>query len=162
MNDTIFPTTNDIIFQPTDLAQNRVEFLEAARQGGARLRDKDGTSLVMLPERTLRLLRELASWNNAHLRLEELLRRGIRPSVTDLGPLAWLRAFDLADLSEFVEELHGALVAAHADNNVAALEECVHAWRTTALQLDDPLRRSVLHGALDDGDLVEARLPDGA
>jgi hypothetical protein len=153
---------SDSIFQPTDLAQRRVEFLEAAREGVARLRDKDGTSLVMLPERRLRLLEELAEWSNAHLRLEELLRRGGTLTVGDLGPLAWLRVFDREDLTKFLQELHDALVAAHADNDSRTLDACLHAWRVTASQLEDPLRRSVLLGDVGQDDLVEVDRPDGS
>lgn len=151
---------SDMIFQSSDLAQKRVEVLAAARAGRARLRDKDGTSLVMLPESRLELLEELASWNSSHLRLEELLHRGGTPSVSDLGMLAWLRVFDEDELKEFVAELHHALIAAHADGDVAALSTCINEWRTTARQLDDPLRRSVLRGAVGADHLVEVVRPD--
>ena len=151
----------ETIFQVTDLAQRRVEFVEAARGGGARLRDKDGTSLVMLPESRLHLLEELARWNGAHLRLEELIERGGRPSVTDLGELAWLRVFETVDLKEFLGELHEALVASYADRSTGALDECLHAWRVTAQQLEDPLRRTILLGDVAGEDLVEAGRPGG-
>ena len=152
---------SETIFQVTDLAQRRVEFVEAARGGGARLRDKDGTSLIMLPESRLHLLEELARWNGAHLRLEELVARGSAPSITDLGDLAWLRVFHDEDLKEFLRELHEALVASHADGSTAALDDCLRAWRVTARQLEDPLRRAVLLGDVADQDLVEAGRPGG-
>jgi hypothetical protein len=152
---------SETIFQVTDLAQRRVEFVEAARGGGARLRDKDGTSLVMLPESRLLLLEELARWNGAHLRLEELIERDSAPSISDLGELAWLRVFQAEDLAEFLRELHEALVASHADGSTAALDDCLHAWRVTARQLEDPLRRSILVGDVTDEDLVEAGRPGG-
>ncbi len=140
----------DTIFQSSDLAGGRrVEFLKAARTGGARLRDKDGTSLVMLPESHLDWLETMAQWSTAHLRLEELLRRGVMPTVTDLGDLAWLRVFDLDDLREFTDELHEVLVTAHADRSADSLKDCVAAWRITARQLEDPLRRKVLLGTHD-------------
>lgn len=151
---------SDVIYQSSDLAGRRVEFLDAARAGGARLRDKDGTSLVMLPERRLQLLESLAQWGSAHLRLETLLARGQRPTVDDLGELAWLRVFDLEDLGEFLEELHECLVAAHADGSSRVLEEAIAAWRTTARQLEDPLRRSVLLGRIEASDLMEAATPE--
>src|SRR5260370_6504510 len=133
-----------IIFQLTDLANNRLEVLEAARRGQARLRDKDGTSLVMLPESRLQLLETLAKWWQAYMKLEALLRRSDLPRAAELGELAWLRAFDRDDFQEFVSELHDALIAANADEDTGVLDECIRAWRTTARQLADPLRRSVL------------------
>ncbi len=114
----------------------------------------------MLPERRLHLLEMLARWNTAHLRLEALLRRSGRPSVADLGDLAWLRAFDEDDLREFVDELHECLVAAHADESSDVLEEVVAAWRTTAQQLADPLRRSILLGEKAEADFVEVGQPE--
>lgn len=149
---------NDTIFQASDLVAKRVEFLEAARDGRARLRDKDGSSYVMLPEGQLTLLEELAQWSQSLFRLESLLHKG-RPKVTELGDLAWLRCFDEADLHEFVDDLHVALVAANADGDKRVLEHCLHEWRTTARQLEDPLRRSVLLGSHNPDDFEEASEP---
>lgn len=154
--------SDNTIFQLTDLVQRRTEFVEAARHGGARLRDKDGTSLLMLPESHVQLLEQLSEWNNAYLRLSSLLRRDERPGVSDLGDLAWLRVFDFDDLVEFVEELHDALVAARADDDIRAIAALVSDWRTTAAELDDPLRRSVLTGSISAGDLEDAPRPDGS
>jgi hypothetical protein len=151
---------SDVIFQPTDLANKRLEFLDAARKGQARLRDKDGTSLVMLPESRLRLLETLAKWWQAYMKLESFLRRSDLPKAAELGEYAWLRSFDREDLQEFVGELHDALVAANADKDTAVLDECVEAWRVTARQLEDPLRRSVLLGLHVPDDYVEASRPD--
>lgn len=151
----------DTIYQASDLAGNkRVEFLDAARGGIARLRDRDGTSLVMLPESTLRLLETLATWWEAYTKLDGLLRRGSSvPSARELGDLAWLRSFDREDMVEFLGELHDALVAASADKDSKVLEECIRAWRITAGQLEDPLRRSVLLGKHADSDFVEVAEP---
>ncbi|MFJ4635963.1 hypothetical protein ACIP69_09895 [Streptomyces hygroscopicus] len=156
-------SSGDVIFQSTDLAtQRRTEFLSAARSGLARLRDKNGTSLVMLPERHLQLLEELRKWSSVHLRLERLLARpDFRPTVQELGDLAWLRVFDCEDLREFADELGEAIVAADSDNDAAVLHECLDAWKTTARQLEDPMRRSVLLRKGIIPDLVEVERPEG-
>jgi 1-acyl-sn-glycerol-3-phosphate acyltransferase len=153
---------SDTIFLSSDLAKKRTEVLAAARNGIARVRDKDGTGYVMLPEGRLSRLEALTRWQQALIRLEALLRRGAMPSVADLGDLAWLRGFDLEELSEFADELREALVAAHADDDVAALEDCLRAWRTTARQLADPLRRSVLRGSHQPDEFTEVAEPDGS
>lgn len=153
---------NDVIFQSSDLANKRTEVLEAARNGQARVRDKDGTSLVMLPESRLRLLEALTKWWQAYMKLEALLHRSELPRAGELGDLAWLRVFGRDDFQEFVSELHDALVAANADEDTAVLDECIKAWRVTARQLEDPLRRSVLHGPFVPEHYVEASEPDGA
>ena len=151
---------SDVIFQLSDLASKRLEFLDAARRGQARLRDKDGTSLVMLPESRLRLHGALAKWWQAYMRLESFLRRSELPRAAELGELAWLRSFERGDLEEFVSELHDALIAANADEDTVALDDCIHGWRTTARQLEDPLRREVLLGPHVPEDYVEASEPD--
>ena len=124
-------------------------------------RDKDGASFVMLPERRLHLLEQLAEWSQALMRLESLLRKGAVPKVSELGDLAWLRVFDLADLQEFANELQDALFAAHADGDTNALDDCLLSWRATARQLEDPLRRSVLHASHRPDDFVrDVSAPD--
>lgn len=152
--------SSDTIYQVTDLNSKRVEFVAAAKRGEARLRDKDGTSLVMLRESHVRVLEGLAEWTNAYLRLERLLRSASAPSVSDLGTLAWLRVFDEDDQRAFLEDLHDAIVAANADEDLAPVEELVRDWRTTAAQLADPLRRAVLLGdEVQSGDLVSVDRP---
>jgi hypothetical protein len=150
----------DTIFQSSDLATRRTEFLDAARQGEARLRDKDGASFVMLPERRLHLLERLAEWSQHLMRLEGLLRSGVTPRVSELGELAWLRVFDLGDMQEFARELQDAMFAAYADGDTAVLDDCLTSWRITARQLADPLRRSVLHASHRPEDFVEVAAPD--
>ena len=115
----------------------------------------------MLPESRLRLLQTLATWWEAYSRLDALLRRSLAPTANELGELAWLRPFDRTDLEEFLSDLHDALVAASADEDEAALADTLRAWRITARQLEDPLRRSVLLGQHVPSDYVEVDEPSG-
>ncbi|MBN9375634.1 MAG: hypothetical protein J0I40_09635 [Cellulomonas sp.] len=149
----------DMIYQASDLATRRREFINAARDGRAHLRDTDGTELVALRAGELEVLDGLAFWSGQHRRLERLLRDVEAPNVEQLGDLAWLRVFDRDDLVAFVEELYECLIAATADRNLAVLLEAVDAWRATAQQLEDPLRRSVLLARHDPSDFVDAGRP---
>ncbi|MFE3254249.1 hypothetical protein ACFXPS_05520 [Nocardia sp. NPDC059091] len=150
---------NSRVFQVTDLANNRTEFIDEARNGMARLRDKDGTSLVMLPEARLDYLQKLQDLVGLHLRVNHLVTAGRRPSVKELGDHSWLRVFDLDDLKEFTQELEDALIAARGDENTEVADEVLAAWRLTAKQLSDPLRRSVLLEPISEADLVDATRP---
>lgn len=150
---------SDVIYQSSDLVNRRVEVLEAARTGRARVRDKDGTSLVMLRESQLQLLEGLVEWGSAGIRLEELLARVEPPTIADFGDLAWLRVFDQEEKREFLDELHESLQVARADRDLSPLNVCVTSWRTTARQLEDPLRRAVLRGSLTPDDLAEVERP---
>lgn len=137
----------DIIYQASDLATSkRREFLDAARAGRAHLRDTDGTDLVALRAHELTVLEELAYWSAQHRHLDRLLRDAEVPRVAQLGELAWLRPFDRDDLVSFLDELQDCLIAASADRDTEVLRDAVRAWRITAQQLEDPLRRSVLIG----------------
>jgi hypothetical protein len=150
------------IFQTSDLAKKRTEFVQAARDGGAHLRDKDGTSYVMMPERRVQSLESLAGWSGRLLRLQDLLGRDDKlPTVAEFGELAWLRVFDRDDLKEFLDELHEVLIASLSDETTEALDDVIHAWRVTAREIEDPLRRSVLTSEHSAADFVDAERPDG-
>jgi hypothetical protein len=150
----------DTIFQPSDLAgAKRTTFLRMAREGSARIRDKDGVSLLTLPESQVVTLRLVAEWSKHLLRLQDLLARDGQLSLSDLGDLAWLRVFDRDDLKEFADELHQALITAISDESADVLTEAVRAWRVTAREIDDPLRRSILMGELSPSCLVPAERP---
>lgn len=149
----------DIIYQASDLATKRREFLDAARAGRAHIRDTDGTDLVALRAQELRVLEELAYWSAQHRSLSRLLRDAEVPSVAQLADLAWLRAFDREDLTAFLEELQDCLIAASADGDTGVLRDAVEAWRVTAQQLEDPLRRSVLIARHDPRDFEQVSRP---
>jgi hypothetical protein len=148
-----------VIYQVSDLANRRTEFVEEARQGLARLRDKDGTSLVMLPESRLEHLERFRSHLSLYLVVEHGARTGEHLGVIGLGVNAWIRSLSVEDLVEFSNELGEALAAAAADDSTAVLDDVVSAWRTTARQLEDPLRRRVLLAAFDEADYVDAERP---
>lgn len=144
----------------SDLAgAKRTQLVEDARHGRARVRDKDGQNLVMLREQRLNVLEEFATWSQTQQRLRALADREQMPPIAELGDLAWVRVFDRADLAEFADELLGAVLAALSDQNSALVDEVVSAWRTTARQLEDPLRRSILLGELDDSAYENAEQP---
>lgn len=148
-----------VIFQTSDLAKRRTTVLDAARAGRALVRDGDGSGLVMLPESELAVLEGFARWSQSLQRLNVLIAAERDVSVAELGDLAWLRVFDRDDQREFADELHEALIAGLADQDLSPVADIVAAWRLTARQLEDPLRRSVLLGAGDVDDFVEASEP---
>ncbi|WP_146083596.1 MULTISPECIES: hypothetical protein [unclassified Rathayibacter] len=149
-----------VIYQASDLARQRVDFISDARRGRARLRDKDGTGLVMLPESELAVLESYASWSQTLERLTALLTSGRTITPSELGELAWLRVFDREDVKEFVDELHMALVVGLADQSMTPILSTLEGWRKTARQVEDPQRRAVLTGVASISDHTEAIKPD--
>src|SRR5215472_14982839 len=102
------------IFLPSDLNRRGRAILNAARQDIARIRDTDGTSLVVMPEEKVQAL-ETVAWAASNLALlEEILDHSPAPSADAFVAFdwAWLRVFDPEDLQEFVREARRALHAA--------------------------------------------------
>ncbi len=150
------------IYQSSDLNQRGRAFLDTARAGLARLREKDGLSLVMLPERRLNALFAVAN-AAANLLTVEAALEADRAEASDLsqhGEWTWLRAFDTDDLREFVGELRQAIVVAAREESPDLIEETLQRWRTTAEALADPLRRQILLGGDRPDDYVEVSRPE--
>ena len=146
-----------VIYQPTDLAgAKRRAFLDAAKQGRARLRDSDGTSIVALAESELDALDLIATWSGERDRLVGLLAEKRPLTVLDWGSLAWLGNLSRDDQSEFAAELQDSLILAMSRRDGAPIRDTVHAWQVTAAELADPERRRVLLGNASDRDLVDA------
>ena len=103
------------VFQASDLAGvKRREFLGAAREGGALLRDTDGFALTMVPLAQLEAITEIAQVAVAALvALAALGRDATRPA--DLGQLAWLAVFDPDDRAEFFGEPARCVVGCRSD-----------------------------------------------
>jgi hypothetical protein len=151
--------TTAVVFQASDLAGvKRREFIGAAREGGALLRDTDGFALTMVPLTQLQAIAEVARTAvSALLALAVLNRGSARPA--ELGQLAWLAVFDEDDRAEFFDELRDALTLAESSRDATPVETCLREWRTTARALSDPVARDILTGPGDD-DYAEVSRPE--
>ncbi|MPZ26663.1 MAG: hypothetical protein GEV12_09440 [Micromonosporaceae bacterium] len=151
----------DVIYTASDLDRKRREVTNAARHGLARIRDTDGTGLVLLRAHHYEVLETVSRW---HDRLAVVDRVRAKPAadrdISDFGDLTWLRHLDDADLATFVSEVRSAVSLAYHDDDLAELERLVHDWRVTAYELADSARREALLGAFDADDFVEAARPE--
>lgn len=150
------------VFQASDLNQKGRALLDAARAGLARLRDKDGLSLVMLPEERVDALLKIANAVANLLTLEHALGHKSQGQLdlASFGEWTWLRVFDNEDLTEFVAEMHEAVIVAAREQSANLLDETLHRWRVTADVLSDPLRREVLLSREREEDYVEVSRPE--
>ncbi|TAK35685.1 MAG: hypothetical protein EPO21_05350 [Chloroflexota bacterium] len=139
---TVAPT----IFQASDLNQKGRAILDAARAGWARLRDKDGVSLIMLPEERVDALLKVVNVVANLLTIERALaqRQEGQLDLASFGEWTWLRLFDKEDLAEFIQEMHEAVIVAAREQSAALLDETLRRWRVTADVLQDPVRREIL------------------
>lgn len=151
----------EVIYTASDLDRKRREVTDAARRGLARIRDTDGTGLVLLPARHYEVLDAVSRW---HDRLDVAERAFAKPREDrvprDFGELTWLRHFDDDDLATFIAELRAAVSVAYHDDDLTELDELVRGWRVTAEELADPARRQVLLGDFAAGDFAEVGRPE--
>ena len=150
----------DVIYTASDLDRRRREVTDTARRGLARIRDTDGTGLVLLPARHYEVLEAVSRWYD---RLDVVERARAKPAAerapADFGDLTWLRHLDDDDLAQFLQEVRAAVSVAYHDDDLSELEQLVRDWRATADELADPARREVLLGGFDAADYVEAARP---
>ncbi|MPZ88731.1 MAG: hypothetical protein GEU81_11790 [Nitriliruptorales bacterium] len=152
---------SDTIYTVSDLDRKRRQVTNTARRGLARIRDTDGTGLVLLPARHYEVLEAVSLWAD-RLRVVERARTKSPhpPAPSDFGDLTWLRHLDEDDLAEFVADLRDAISLAYHDDDLAPLHETVRDWRATADELADPDRREMLLGAFEPEDFVGVSRPE--
>ncbi len=135
--------------------------MDAARAHQARIRDKDGSSFVLLPEHRLVALETLTA---VAVNLTTLERaRSIRNDAIDLvdyGEWTWLEHLDSDDLAEFVTEVRESFIRAIREHDATPLVTLLDDWRTTARVLADGERRDVLLSSPALDDFVDARRPE--
>jgi Family of unknown function (DUF6247) len=163
-------TATPTIYQSSDLNQRGRAVLDAAREGFARVRDKDGTSLVMTREERFEELQrantvgnELAHAMASFMLIEQAVehRAEARPALADMGDWVWVRYLPAEDLHDFVTEMHDALYQSCREFSLEPLHDALDAWRETAMALRDPLsRETLLHDSHGD-DYVEVARPEG-
>jgi len=156
------------IHQASELnARYRVILDEAKADGMARLRDSDGTAIMIVPERRIQALENereafgfIARALRSFLPVEQAVRAGRRPEGLELGDWAWLRELDVDDLREFVDEIRAAIGDSLPELDARPVRDVIDAWRTTADTLRDPLSRETLLGRSSDEMYVEAGRPE--
>jgi hypothetical protein len=150
------------VYDLSNLQQQGKAMLDAARHGKARIRGADGQTFQLLPERRAQALEHIAQ---AMANLVPILQP-LQPRILDCPPAygewAWLESLDADDLCEFVEEMLGALVVTAREESAAELEQTLSEWRTTAQQLADPMRRSILLSPQPASEFFEVGRPESS
>ena len=134
-----------IAYQATDLARKHREVIDAARHGGALIRDKDGTALVMAPA-------EVVDRADAIAQLALDLVRAAQAIMDDqhertpgaYGGLGWLSVLPVDSQRRFFEEMSDALMVAASGTSLRPVELLLGDWRATAEAWADPDTRKRL------------------
>lgn len=154
------------VFQASDMNRQGKAILDAARSGEARIRDRSGTSLLLLQEEQVQIVRRLLQVASNLGALVVAL--GIpEDSRQDLayGDWTWLRHLDEQDRHDFIKEMSQEFTIAAREQSQRALkavEEALSAWRTTAEEVADPTRKAILLSVHNDDDFVEVARPVGS
>lgn len=148
-------------YLPSDLQRRYRLILDEAKAGQARLRDLDGTNILVLPEREVEVLRRIgaAAANLAALERLAEISSARQAEVAEYGEWSWLRVFDEEDLREFVRDVREAIVVGVREGSSELLDEQLRAWRVTAEQAEDPLFATILKGGFSEDDYVEVHHP---
>jgi len=159
-------------YLPTDLQRRYRVILDQAKSGEARVRDLDGTSVLLLPEAEVELLRQVNAAAANLAAVERVLERmegeeriagtSSQPDLLQYGDWTWLRVFDRDDVRAFARDVREAVIVAVRERSTALLDEELRAWRVTAEQAEDPLLRAVLHAGPSEDDFIEVRRPGRA
>lgn len=148
-------------YLPTDLQRRYRAVLDEAKTGEARVRDLDGTNVLLLPEAAVEALRRVGSAAANLAAVERVLevRDDRAPSLAEYSDWTWLRVFDSDDLREFIRDIREAIIVAVREGSTELLDEQLRAWRTTAEQADDPVFRAILKTGASKDDFVEVSRP---
>jgi len=162
VSSTIDPT--DHIFQTSDLNRQGRTVLNCARAGVARLRDTDGTSIVVMSESRFAAMVTAAHAAANFMLVEERIAHGGGATLApaELGEWTWLRHLDVEDLAEFLKDVREALIVVVHESEPTQLLTALREWKATAEALADELSRSTLLGSVDADDLVPAARPEVA
>jgi hypothetical protein len=154
---------SSVVFQSSDLNRSGRAILDAAREGQARVRDKDGLGLVMVTETRFSAFWALADAAATLAALDLALEEAPTgtPAVYSLGSWAWLREFDAEELHDFRKEMRLALFVGFSEESDARVQETLRCWRASAEALADPVQRSLIeNGGLNAEDFVEVERPE--
>jgi hypothetical protein len=155
------------VYQSSDLNSKYRQILNEAKAAGfARVRDSDGTSLVITLEgKLLEHERELASLTVISNAFADLVRLNMAKvygrdlGADEVGSWPWVREFDEEDLQEFMAEIRMAALEGFRSKDSSQILRILKDWQTTAETLSDPMSREVLLGATNESNYSEVKRP---
>lgn len=132
-------------YQVTDLVRNHREVVQRAKQGGALIRDKDGTALLLTLASDAARDDELMRVAADYLRLSTALGQAAgRRTLAAYGGFAWLVALEGEDQQEFLQELGDPLLVALSGGPLRPVTDLIEDWKATAATYADEELRGEL------------------
>jgi hypothetical protein len=132
-------------YQATDLARNHRQVVDAARDGIAIIRDKDGTTLVMTAASVLDRAQVIGSTAVALVQVAHALAEPAdRRTPSSYGDFAWLGPLREDAQRQFLAEMTDRLVVVASGGRLDQLTELIGDWLATAEAWADPETREAL------------------
>lgn len=139
-------------YQASDLARNHRKVVDAARDGIAVIRDKDGTALVMTAASVLERAQEIGGTAVALVQVARALAGpAAGRTASAYGDFAWLCPLPEDAQRRFVGEVTDRLLVVASGGRLDQLTELVSDWLATAEAWTDADTREAL--------LAEERAP---
>lgn len=146
------------IFSASELRQNR-RALDAAKVDGiARVRDADGTALLVAREEAIGNALQEREWLSrvADMALQ-LHAIETRPAddLPGFGDLTFVSRLDEPNRAAFVADMWEAVIEARAEASATPIHEAIADWRETSRALNDSERLAKLTAPIVADDFVE-------
>jgi hypothetical protein len=152
--------TAERVYRASDLNRRGREVLDAARETGVRIADKDGLSMLMLPESLVveaaRSSDERDSLVDAYATLFDL---DAGESVA-VEAMRWVNRLTPEDRGEFQEELRGEIRRAGRHDDVSSLLAMLSEWQVTSTVSNEPGYLDVLDDPFKAEDFIEVGRPE--
>lgn len=142
-------------FRASEVQREYRLLLDRAKQGSVQIIDKDGSVLGIQPWPELEFehrLHELAAACGQFRTAHETHHDQPASEWADLTPFPWIDSLHADEIDEFVGELTRLTFSAAGRNDLAELEGCINAFRSTAATYRAP---GVLASMLGEGEPVE-------
>lgn len=132
-----------ITYQATDLARSHRQVLDAARRGGALIRDKDGLALLIAPAEEREREQDVTALALDLIRAALAILRG-EGSAASFGDLGWVSVLPVDAQRQFFGEISDALLVAASGLSMRSVDLLLGDWKATAESWADPETREQL------------------
>lgn len=150
-------------FTPTDVQRRYREILDLARaDGSARIRDTDGTTLILAPAANVEFHQGLARHLVDYSRFQAAYAAHAGTPATTWAagtPYPFVAALNVDEVTEFLRELIATLLSAAETQTLEAHEGNLAAWRSTAEIVADPAVLAAALAPIDHGSVVALSEP---
>jgi hypothetical protein len=152
--------TADRVYRASDLNRRGREVLDAARETGVRIADKDGLSMLMLPESLVVAAARASDERDALVDAYATLFDLDAGESVAVEAMRWVNRLSPEDRSEFIDELRSEIRRSVRDDDVSQLLVMLGEWKVTSTVSNQAGYLDVLNAPFDPDDFFEVGRPE--